>query len=483
MYCETADFKAIGGGFTHARRKDVSVKAEKRDDVSFRLLFVFSLLYAFLLIYASLMPFDVVAVGNIESAISRFWRVWPVDPRARFSGSDVLSNLLLYMPLGWLIAVRAKLSGGHGLAAMMRATMACASLSIVIEMTQLAVASRISSAADWAFNTISGSLGAIAGVCFGTRIWIQGIHWLKTRWRTNATDIGTLIFTLLLAADAWAPYMPTLLRKQVWRSLEASHFNVLEGLDLQPWHWWLATRICLYLVLTVLIAAWGEQAKPPSLRASLRGAVVASVLAFIFELGKLFIVSRVFDAANLATAWIGCLSGALVFFCLWDKLRVNTKLELISAAVFCYLVYIWWFPFDFVWDGGHVRSGLPAGVEMLPLYHYAMGAKLDHIRLFVKSIFLLGLLTVLLRIRFGWGDAIGSKGGRILAAAFLAGGFGMALEAGQLLLPSRTSSMTDAYCFALGAGIGAWLPLPRNGQGEQPGRETIGRSIAKALKQ
>ncbi len=435
-----------------------SIQREHENAV--RLIFVFSALYAILLIYASLMPFDIATADDIETSISRFWDAWPLNPHARVSGSDVMSNLLLYIPLGWLIAVRGRLGGIRSVAAMIIATTVCALLSFAIEMVQMILASRIASGADWVFNTISGCLGATGGVLFGERIWLGGIRWLQKRWRTSPADIGTLMFLVLLAADAWAPYMPTILLKQVWRSLEGSHFDMLEGFALHPWHWWAVTRIAPYSVLTILLAIWGRRAKAPSLWGAIGAAVAAAGFSLIFELGKIFIASRSFNTANVVTGWFGCFLGILMVVFFLNRMDTHRKLESIMAILFLYLIYLWWMPFNFTWDPGMVRRALPSPVQFLPLYHYAMGAELNHIRLFVQSVFLLGLLTYLLRVRLGWVKL--GRGG-VFASAFLAAIFGLMLEGGQLLLPSRTASMTDVYCFALGAGIGAWMPMAEIG--------------------
>lgn len=434
-----------------------SIENKQDDSVSIRLIYIFGIIYALLLIYASLMPFDIAATNDIEKTFSRFWDDWPIDPNADISGSDVMSNLLLYMPLGWIIAMGGVLRGAPGPLTMVIATTVCMLLSFAVEMTQMILDSRFSSGADWVLNTISGALGALAGVVFSKRIWFRGMRWFQVCWKQRPAAIGTLMFIILLAADAWAPYMPTLLLKQVRRSFEGSHLNVIEGLALYPWHWWVMTRILIYLFLTVLLANWGRRKNSPSLRVSIGASFNAAGLAFVLELGKIFIVSRTFNIANVVTSWFGSLAGAMLSIFIIDKVKPLRKLETICAAIFFYLIYLWWFPFDFTWNDVNVQKGLPTVIEMLPLYHYAMGAELNHIRLFVQSIFLLGLLTFLLRIRFGW---IRFKLGSIFISAGIGGIFGMLLESGQLLLPSRTASMTDVYCFAAGAGIGGWIPIP-----------------------
>jgi len=86
------------------------------------------------------------------------------------------------------------------------------------------------------------------------------------------------------------------------------------------------------------------------------------------------------------------------------------------------------------------------------LYDYAMGASLNHVRLFVQSIFLTAMLVYLLKIRLGW---FKRDGYGVLAAAFFCAFLGILQEGGQLFLASRHPSITDIYCFAAGGCLGA----------------------------
>ena len=421
-------------------------------------LVVLAVIYSAMLIYASIMPFDIGSVDDLEKSLSRFWGGWPIDPEARISGSDVMSNLVLYIPLGWFVAVRCKFSRDKPIVVVLIASAMCSVLSLCIEFVQMFTVSRISSAADWLFNSVSGFFGAITGVLYGEKVWLKGVSWLEKSWCDRPANIVAMMLIVLLAADAWAPYMPTILTKQVWRSLKNSHFNIMEGLALHPWHWWLVTRVLVYMVLTMLLASWGGRKDEGVTISWVRAAVVTACFALVFETGKLFIASRSMNVANIITSWIGGFLGILIGVFSSNKL-ISNKLNVMIVTLLVYVFYLWWTPFNFVWEPEMIQSGLPSPIQLLPLYHYAMGAELNHIRLFVQSIFLLGLFTYLIRLKFGW---IERRVSVILIAVLLAMALGLLLEGGQLLLPSRTASMTDVYCFAAGAGIGAWVPLPQS---------------------
>ena len=420
-----------------------------------RLLTILGVLYGVMLVYASLMPFDFVAGEHIGYEIHCFWGYWPFNPTARISGSDVVSNLALYIPLGWLIAVRCRLGHVRVYLALTIAVLACSTVSACVELAQVTMLSRISSASDWLLNTISGFVGATAGAVCGKGLWVSGIRWLRKCWDSRPVDIATLALMGLLAADALAPYIPTILLKQVWHSLKISHFDIGGGLALHPWHWWVVTRGLVYAVLTMLLAAWGRQ--KPGLKRWIQAATVAAGFALSLELVKPMIVSRTINVANVLTSWSGCLVAVLIGAFFAGRMVKDRKLEIGIAALLTYVFYLWWKPFDFVWNPEMFRKEIPSPIQLLPLYHYAMGAKLNHARLFVQSVFLQGLLVYLLRVRFG---RLEDARSRIALAAVFAGALGLLLEGGQIFLPSRTPSMTDIYCFVLGGVLGACIRRP-----------------------
>lgn len=243
---------------------------------------------------------------------------------------------------------------------------------------------------------------------------------------------------------------------QVWRNLKNAHFDLLAGLAQHPWHWWLVTRILVYLILTCLLAAWGGGSK--RLRSWWRAALLATALAVGLELLKPLIVSRTLNLANVATSAVGVLAAFGVGPLLLPRLASRRKLELGLLALLAYGFYLAWTPFNFVLDGELLRQKLPRPVELLPFYHYAMGASLNHARLFVQTIALTGILVYLLRVRFPELDD--NRRRRLILAVLLTGLIGILQEGGQMLLPRRTPSMTDVYCFMIGGALGAWISRP-----------------------
>lgn len=419
---------------------------------------VLILLYGGLLFYASLMPYDFTAGVDYHRLFQvKLWDYWPFNMRARTSGSDFVSNLVLYIPLGFLLSTRFRCACISRFRSCVLSLLICSGLSLGVEILQGLTISRIPSATDWLLNSISGLLGATVGVTHGQVLWEKTISWLHRRWQNHPLDILTLVYIALLTADALSPFLPTILLSQVSRNLKHSHFNVIEGLAQHPWHWWLITQIMVYMILTCLLATWG--ATEIRHRAWGRAMFWATIVSLGLELSKLMIVSRFINLANVFTAISGVGLVTLLGPVLTYRLGQRQKLDLAILALLVYEFYLAWTPFNFTWDTKLLHQKLPSIIELLPFYHYAMGGSLNHVRLFVQGIVLQGILIYLVRIRFFWLAPCQSR--LVLMVAF-AGLLGFLQEGGQMLLPSRTPSMTDVYCFMIGAAGGAWLPRIRH---------------------
>lgn len=412
------------------------------------LLFALMAGYTALLIYASLMPFDFSFGEGLQSHYKFFWRYWPFNPRTRISGSDVLSNLVLYAPLGWMITVRLRLSNCNSIISLTVSGLICSLISIFVELLQIFTVSRVASGSDWLLNTISGIMGSFSGLAAGQRAWISGIDWLKNSWQTKPVLIAALILAGLTAADALSPFMPTILLKQVGRNFKHSHFSPNLGFTVHPWHWWLLKVGLVYACLTLLFSSFLKNKSQFSRLA--QAVVVGGLFCLSLEVGKLFIVSRSFNIANVVSGWLGCIGGMAIGL-LSGKQETTVKLNWGIGLILLYIFYLAWFPFNFNWSFEQIPARLPSVLKLLPLYDYAMGASLNHARLFAQSIFLPAMLVYLLKIRFGW---FKRKHYGVWGAAVFCAVLGILQEGGQLFLPSRYPSVTDIYCFAAGGYLG-----------------------------
>lgn len=148
-------------------------------------------LYAGLIVYASLYPFAE-------------WR-WPTTSPFHFlllpwprywTAFDLVSNLLGYMPLGFLIFTTQVRGGRSAAIGGFHALWLASALSLTMELTQNGLPSRIPSNVDWAFNTV----GAAAGAAFGALMQALGLldRWqrLRDRWFVDRSAGGLALLML-----------------------------------------------------------------------------------------------------------------------------------------------------------------------------------------------------------------------------------------------------------------------------------------------
>jgi VanZ family protein len=113
-----------------------------------------ALVYFGLIVYASLYPFTdwrdqgVAPWSFLVAPLPRYW-----------TGFDVLSNVLGYMPLGFLLALGALRTGRDNLALVV-ALLAGALLSLSMESFQVYLPARVSSNLDLLLNVLGSMLGA-----------------------------------------------------------------------------------------------------------------------------------------------------------------------------------------------------------------------------------------------------------------------------------------------------------------------------------
>lgn len=160
-----------------------------------------------LLSYAAFVVYQTLAGGGTWACGGQV-----LDVHARFSRTDLLANVVAYVPLG-LLAMLAMRPGRRSSAAAVRrvgmpivaavvaAVAGAALLSLVLEVAQSCLSARVSSPFDWAANTFGGLVGAIGGALLTTPgIWrrppaamlSEGAHG-RLRLLTIAVAVGWVV--------------------------------------------------------------------------------------------------------------------------------------------------------------------------------------------------------------------------------------------------------------------------------------------------
>ena len=152
-----------------------------------------------LIAYGSLYPFQ------FFPAYPGFpYQAWQQMAFLRPSKGDLVANLLLYLPLGGLVAVLL-VSRRHAAAIAAAATLG-AFLSAAIETLQWLEPARVSSMTDIALNTIGACCGAVAVRAYAAlgRSWtLPGLMTARPPLVPTAVIAAWLLYR-------WAPYVPTI---------------------------------------------------------------------------------------------------------------------------------------------------------------------------------------------------------------------------------------------------------------------------------
>ncbi|HKQ45258.1 MAG TPA: VanZ family protein [Rhizomicrobium sp.] len=161
------------------------------------------------IVYGSLYPFAFHDIGPLASAVEHLLGTWNLRPHGR---GDTLANLLLYVPLGLVVALAAGQNRPKWLA-IVTAVAVGAALSLAVELAQFYDRSRVSVLSDFYLN-LAGTLGGamLAG--------LVSLGWVKTAWPAGAVPAFARL--LLMAWLGWRlfPYVPTIDLHKYWNSLK-----------------------------------------------------------------------------------------------------------------------------------------------------------------------------------------------------------------------------------------------------------------------
>jgi VanZ family protein len=187
-----------------------------------------ALVYAALVIYASLYPFvdwryqGVVPWGFLWAPIPRYW-----------TGFDLISNVLGYGPLGFLLALSA-LRTGRGRQAVKYATLVGAGMSLVLESLQVYLPARVPSNVDFALNVLGAWLGAALAALMERMGAIDRWSRFRARWFVPHARGGLVLLILWPVALLFPAAVPLGLG-QVFERVETGLAALLLGTPFLEW--------------------------------------------------------------------------------------------------------------------------------------------------------------------------------------------------------------------------------------------------------
>lgn len=191
-----------------------------------------ALVYVGLIVYASLYPFAYWRDQGVD-----FWWFLSAPLPKYWTGFDVLSNVLGYMPLGFLLALSAMRSG-RARFALRIAMLAASLLSFAMESLQVYLPDRVPSNLDLLLNIAGGAMGAGSAWSLERLGLLQRWSRFRADWFVEDARGGLVLLALWPVALLFPAVVPFGLG-QVLERLEA---GLADALAESPFLEWLPLR-------------------------------------------------------------------------------------------------------------------------------------------------------------------------------------------------------------------------------------------------
>lgn len=191
-----------------------------------------ALVYVGLIVYASLYPFAQWRDQGVEV----WWFLSAPLPKY-WTGFDVVSNVLGYMPLGFFLALSA-LRTGRERFALHIATLAALVLSLAMESLQVYLPDRVPSNLDLLLNVAGGALGAGSAWSLERLGFLQRWSRFRAQWFVEEARGGLV----LLALWPLALLFPAVVPFGLGQVLERLEVALAQALADSPFLEWLPLR-------------------------------------------------------------------------------------------------------------------------------------------------------------------------------------------------------------------------------------------------
>jgi glycopeptide antibiotics resistance protein len=407
--------------------------------------------YSLLIVYGSFLPYHFNLDPNF---VEWRWRIFvsgPLLPEARHFMSDVISNILLFAPWGFLWVAVAK---GRRTLRSPAAPLLIGALGLLfglsIECGQTLSPFRSPSKLDALCNGAGAALGAaFAYFIFGTVRKNRG-HQLRRLLRERPSLFLLALLLLALLFEAAYPFRLTLdiaiisaRLKHVSLSYPKSHF---------PWLWqnvWIP-KILFFAAVAYLTRQ--NLRRPDRTPRSAAAWLLCSLLALVLEGIKLLGIGRVPNSENILFGCLGALLGvsAVPKLASLSAVQKFPKESLLLVAIGL-LVYSELVPFDWIPSSEALRR--MGQIESMPFktYYYMVPslAAFD----IAKKLFLSIPSGFILAARSSAHTP--SAKPQLWRATATGTILALTLEIGQIWLRSRTPSVTDVLLIGFGSWLGA----------------------------
>ena len=411
-------------------------------------------IYCLFILYGTFIPFRFSSDPLFVRLQWQNFFTWPIVNGVRqFSILDVASNVLLFVPFGFLWSGCE--FGNSRAFGFFRTVIFVTSLgalfSLAIEFCQLFSPGRTTSILDVTSNTVGTVCGGVFGyVIFGGLRGALGVALLQIIHRRPTLILLSLLLIVPLA-DAYYPFQITLDVSTVWDNLKRTRWMPFVGGFHRFWLDLLLEKVLLFAAIAYLAWTNLKQRHRPS------GAGTALFLclsfAFSVEAGKLLFVGRIPNSENFVLAAAGTFLGVtLVPPLVRSSFCQRYSIGLLLVLVIAILVYSELTPFDWIQSAAEL-PGRVAKIEWLPFGAYYGADPQSALFDFGKKLLLAGPLGFLIALRRRNCPPAGAQFAAV-AAGFILGGI---LEVAQIFLRSRGPAVTDVLLLTAASFCGALI--------------------------
>lgn len=349
-----------------------------------------------LIAYGSLYPFrfEPAAVrGGLLQAIQEL--TW-----ARAGRGDRVSNVLLYLPLGFCVYLW--LSARLGFVRTTLVALALGfSVSFSIEIAQAYLSPRVPSLKDLVLNVLGTSLGVIAGTGWTA---LSALLPIPSRSEAPRRDPAAIAVVALWIAWRLAPFIPRVDLGQLKRALQPLFDPQLHLAAV-------GSYLCYWLIVShALFSLTRRQVHVEALL----------ILIAVVLMGRLLVGHQGFIPSELV-ALLLVLPGMILF----DRIRTGPTQALLLVALSTIVLVERLFPFNF--------ATTPGSFDALAPVHWARAGFPVHSPLLLQKLFVLAALWWLLR----------QLGAAPRVVGIVLVGFVLGIEILQLWLPQRQASIAE----------------------------------------
>lgn len=427
-------------------------------------------------VYGSLVPLQYRPIAWDE-AIQRFRNV-PYLDLGIGSRADWVSNILLFIPLGFLSLGTLAMDRRRDLLSIFQAALVvacCLLASIGIEFTQLWFPPRTVSQNDIIAEAMGGVVGAVLWLVVGQTF----VDWLRqyTAWQQRKRQLDWLLEVYFLGFLLYhvLPLDLTISLTELWQKLRSGRVTLIPFADLKLNYlgfYGMFRDVVTCVPLGALASLWRIPSR--RVRSWSRAFFVGSLIVIGVEFLQLFVFSRFSSSTDVLFGMTGVALGIALtrrlmgdHSTLADEIRSEATTQhavssvlipLIVGIVYSFvLVAIFCAPFDFTRETAHIRQAYE-GFLSVPFARIYGGSEFNAISSSLANLMLfapLGCITVVAATAISGQKAKQRIVLMILWLLILALAFGIELL--QMFLPSHFADVTEVIIRGLGSALGIVL--------------------------